>query len=344
MTAISVGSCFGVSSLCSAASALSITDSAGVLEYQNKIVNMDSRKVKRSGRKAAGHLLPLMASFILWPAPNQAIYADPVAINEVLANEPGSSTKLEWVELYNADSLSLNLEGWSFVCKEDTTLFAAGTVIPANGYVVIARQLVSEPPDSVSFEGRWGDASGFWGDAPEEDFPAVQAKMSLTNSGGTISLADPDKNVQTFTWDKDCGDGVSLERVSWDGEDRFCCVSSDGSTPGRKNSVSVDYSSAIQLSIQPNPFSPDGDGLEDEAVFSFTLPAESNLTIKIYDVKGRLVRTLLKEEPRVSGELAWNGKDDDGEIVRIGVYVVWAEVSGSSRSQAKTTVVVAKKR
>jgi hypothetical protein len=304
---------------------------------------MDNRKLKGCGTRAAGHSLPLMIFFILWSASGQAVSADLVAINEVLANEPGSSTKLEWVELYNADSLSHNLEGWSFICKEDTTLFTADVVIPARGYLVIARQLVSEPPDSVNFEGHWGDASGVWGDAPGEDFPAVHAKMSLTNSGGTISLVDPDKNVQTFTWDKDCGDGVSLERVSWDGEDWFCGVSLDGSTPGRKNSVSVDYSSTIQLSIQPNPFSPDGDGFEDQAVFKYTLPLESNLTIKIYDVRGRLVRTLIKDEPRASGELVWDGKDGNGEIVRIGVYVVWAEATGNSRSQTKTTIVIAKR-
>ena len=31
--------------------------------------------------------------------------APKVVINEVLANEPGSNTKLEWVELHNADSV-----------------------------------------------------------------------------------------------------------------------------------------------------------------------------------------------------------------------------------------------
>ncbi len=300
--------------------------------------------MKRSGKRAVGRLLPLMVLFILWLVPREAVPADLVAINEVLANEPGSSTKLEWVELYNVDSLSHNLEGWYFICKEDTTLFTADVVMPAKGYLVIARQLVSLPPDSASFEGHWGDASGVWGDAPGEYFPAVQAKMSLTNSAGTISLVDPEENVQIFTWDKDCGDGVSLERVSWDGEDWLCCVSSDGSTPGRKNSVSVDYTSTIQLDIQPNPFSPDGDGFEDQAVFSYALPLESNLTIKIYDVRGRLIKTLAKDEPSASGELTWDGKDDDGETVRIGVYVVWAEATGNSRSQAKKTLVVARRR
>jgi hypothetical protein len=305
---------------------------------------MHIRKVKRSGIKAAGHLPLLAVLLALSSFPGRAVSADSPVLNEVLANEPGSSTKLEWVELYNADSLSHDLQGWLFICKEDTTLLTADAVIPARGCLVIARQLVSAPPDSVSFEGHWGDASGVWGDAPGESFPAMQAKMSLTNSGGAVSLLDPDKNVQTLTWDKDCGDGVSLERVSWDSEDWLCSVSSDGSSPGKRNSVSVDYSNTIKLSIQPNPFSPDGDGFEDQAVFRYTLPPESNLTVKIYDIRGRLVRTLAKDKPSASGELIWDGKDDDGRIVRMGVYVVWAEAMGSSRSQAKTTVVVAKRR
>jgi hypothetical protein len=266
-----------------------------------------------------------------------------VVINEVLANEPGSSTKLEWVELYNADSTEHDLEGWFFLCKDDTTLFPDGTTISANGFLILARQLVSDPPDSISFDGWWGDGSGIWGDSPQENFPAIQAKISLTNSGGTVSLVDPHYNVQTFIWDQDCGDGVSLERVSSEGDIWICCVSSDQSTPGKKNSVSTTYSDRIQLRIQPNPFSPDGDGFQDEAVIEYTLPMESNLTIKIYDIKGRLIKTLIEDEPEVSGEIIWNGRDDGNEIVRVGIYVVWAEASGNSVSQIKTTVVVAKR-
>ena len=266
-----------------------------------------------------------------------------VVINEVLANEPSSNTKLEWVELYNADSVGHLLEGWAFISKDDTTLIPAGITIPATGFLIIARQLLSEPPDSISFEGWWGDRSGIWGDSPEESFPAIQAKMSLTNTGGTISLLDPDKNVQTFTWDQDCGDGVSLERVSSEQDIWLCCVASGKNTPGRKNSVSTVYSQSLELSIEPNPFSPDGDGFEDEAILRYTLPMESNLTLRIYDIKGRLIKTLMEDEPQVSGEITWDGRDDENEIVRIGIYIVWAKAEGNSHSQKKATVVVAKR-
>ena len=54
-----------------------------------------------------------------------------VIINEVLANEPGSNTKLEWVEVHNADSVGHDLEGWSLISKDDTTWFPAEAIISA---------------------------------------------------------------------------------------------------------------------------------------------------------------------------------------------------------------------
>lgn len=266
-----------------------------------------------------------------------------VVINEVLANEPGSYTKLEWVELYNADSTELDLEGWAFICKDDTTLIPTGIIIPANGFLIIARRLLCDPPDSVSFEGWWGDGSGIWGDSSVESFPAIEAKMSLTNTGDTISLVDPYKNVQTFTWNQDCGDGISFERVSSDEDIWLCCVAPDKSTPGKKNTMSTSYSNNIELSIGPNPFSPDGDGFQDEVAFSYILPMQSNLTIRIYDIKGRLIKTLIENEPQVSGEISWDGKDDENKTVRVGIYIVWAEAEGNSYSQKKATAVVAKR-
>lgn len=280
----------------------------------------------------------------LWRDFQQNISSTPyVIINEVLANEPGSNTKLEWVELFNADSMQHDLGGWLFVSKEDTTVISSGTIIPSGGFLVIARKLVAEPPDSISFEGYWGDRSGVWGDSPKEDFPAIEAEISLTNSGGTISLIDPDHSIQSFTWDKDCGDGTSLERISAEENEWFCCIDSNKCTPGKKNSVSVEYSDKIELKIFPNPFSPDGDGFEDKVTFQYTLPKVSTLTIKIFDVKGRLVKTLIEDEPQVTGEKTWDGRDEKNRMVRVGIYIVLAEAKGVTSSVKKMTLVVAKR-
>ena len=93
-----------------------------------------------------------------------------VVFNEILANEPSSNTKLDWVELFNADLMDHDLSGWLFASKEYMTDLPGGTIIPAGGFLVIARKLVAVPPDSISFEWYWGDGSGVWGDSELEGF------------------------------------------------------------------------------------------------------------------------------------------------------------------------------
>jgi len=74
------------------------------------------------------------------------------------------------------------------------------------------------------------------------------------------------------------------------------------------------------------------------------LPLKSELTLRIYDVKGRLVRTLVEQEPRVSGEIVWDGKSDKNRTARAGIYLVFLEAKVEQRKlMKKTTVVVAKR-
>jgi hypothetical protein len=64
----------------------------------------------------------------------------------------------------------------------------------------------------------------------------------------------------------------------------------------------------------PNPFNP-------STSISFTLSERARVTLSIYDVRGRLVRTLV-DEVMAEGhqEHAWDGKDASGSEVGSGVY------------------------
>lgn len=64
----------------------------------------------------------------------------------------------------------------------------------------------------------------------------------------------------------------------------------------------------------PNPFNP-------ETVIRFSLPIPSNVKIKIFDVLGNEIRTLIDEE-RSSGKhsIYWNATDNFGKRVSSGVY------------------------
>ena len=65
---------------------------------------------------------------------------------------------------------------------------------------------------------------------------------------------------------------------------------------------------------QPNPFNP-------ATEIAFGLPATQKISLKIFDVNGRLIRTLADGEyPAGRHSLAWRGTDDSGRPVASGMY------------------------
>ena len=100
------------------------------------------------------------------------------------------------------------------------------------------------------------------------------------------------------------------------------------------------------MTIAPNPFSPDGDGCEDVAMVNYKLPVTTaEITIKVYDIVGRLVRCLANNQMSGSeGAIPWDGRDDYDQKARIGVYIVYLEAINELSGvllQDKSTVVVA---
>lgn len=98
------------------------------------------------------------------------------------------------------------------------------------------------------------------------------------------------------------------------------------------------------LEIQdPNPFSPHQG---EKTNIAWHLPSEANRSISIYDVSGRLVRKLLdqKQDGLSYGIIQWDGRTDNGDIVPIGVYIVYLQAKvGTDVTKATAIVVVARK-
>ncbi len=101
--------------------------------------------------------------------------------------------------------------------------------------------------------------------------------------------------------------------------------------------------SSSAISISPNPFSPDGDGYEDFCIIRYNLSMmTSTINIRIYDIKGRLIRTLSNGElVGTQGDIIWNGLDDNKRRARIGVYVVYLEATDRSTGRVERAKVVA---
>ncbi len=82
----------------------------------------------------------------------------------------------------------------------------------------------------------------------------------------------------------------------------------------------------------PNPFNP-------QTTIRFELPSVMRVQLSIFDVHGRLVRTLIDEQRGAGASTAeWNGRDDKGAAVATGVYFYVLE-AGGSRSQRKMVLL-----
>jgi hypothetical protein len=83
--------------------------------------------------------------------------------------------------------------------------------------------------------------------------------------------------------------------------------------------------------VEPNPFSPNGDGLYDKTRVTFFLGREADhVNIEFYDLSGRLARRLVFQEPasdtgRTRAEIDWDGTDAEGRVVPYGIYVMRME-------------------
>src|SRR5690606_27438610 len=96
-----------------------------------------------------------------------------------------------------------------------------------------------------------------------------------------------------------------------------------GGTPVKRNSIFAEnLNQQANISVSPNPFSPDNDGFEDFAVINYNLTQPTaQVRIKIFDNRGRLVRTLLNNSPSgQSGSVIFDGLEDSGQVLRIGIY------------------------
>jgi flagellar hook assembly protein FlgD len=126
-------------------------------------------------------------------------------------------------------------------------------------------------------------------------------------------------------------------------------VSGIGATPGDQNSIYTEGAlSEAKISVSPNPFSPDNDGFEDFTIINYNLSQSvAQMRVKVYDNKGRLRRTLLNNQPSgASGSIIFDGLDDNGNPLRIGIYILFIEALNSSSGvidQMKEVVVVARK-
>lgn len=96
---------------------------------------------------------------------------------------------------------------------------------------------------------------------------------------------------------------------------------------GSVDAAPVVMAKKLSLAAYPNPFNP-------ATTICYSLPASGEVSVEIYNVKGRKVRTLVSGyRDAGSYSVVWNGEDDGEKPVASGLYLYRIQSGKNARSE-----------
>lgn len=255
---------------------------------------------------------------VLWASQK----VDATHVDETAADENGNG----YIDLYSDESSPgiTNTDG------NITLKNAGGTIV----------DFMSFADDSTSYTGSetaYDDAftAGQW--SPEATDDAGYIAGSIAWSGSTSkSMYRLSENGQP----KDSNPG---NKADW---------SESSTSPGYGDFGGTPVTTTKILEVFQSPFSP-SDGYTDKEPYKQTKIAyylggtsgDYQITMRVFDVSGHPVRILLDHSDGggASSTVNWDGKDDNGNAVRTGIYIVNIEAlnktTGAAKKSSKRVVV-----
>jgi hypothetical protein len=273
-----------------------------------------------------------------------------VVINEILFDpKPGGS---DYIELYNRSDSTINMQTLFLTNRtgsgslgslkkvSDTAWFLA-----PGAYVVF-----TEDANNLALQYFVKDPKAVVVIASLPSYPNEKGTVVVVDTAGVI--------LDEVRYSKDWhfplladGEGIALERVSPEGASNdkanwhSAAADAGYGTPGYRNSQR--FKNALASVTLSHRFSPDGDGADDEAQLSYTMPQSGWVAnVFIYDVSGTRVRHLVKNAVLgTSGTFAWNGLDETGRGLPAGQYIFYTELfTLEGKKQPYKNVVVLARR
>ncbi|MDX2302320.1 MAG: lamin tail domain-containing protein [Microscillaceae bacterium] len=256
-------------------------------------------------------------------------------LNELLFNPRTGGS--DFVELYNNSSKFINLKGWVLANIEDG--------IPANQKIILEEEdYILAPQTYLVISNNIGNILNNYPLAQEETFLEISSMPSYPDDEGTfILISSQNQLIERFDYNEDFHfpllddeEGVSLERIafnlptntrnSW----QSAAATSGFATPGYQNSQQKrENTSNAKISINPQIFTPDGDGLEDFTSIDLDMQQGGALVdIIIYDAQGRLIKRLTQRYflGTEKGTFIWDGTDESGNLARMGYYLAYIKI------------------
>ena len=274
---------------------------------------------------ASDHL-PVIATFS-FPGGDPSPYN--IVVTEVMVNPSAvSDTYGEWFEIYNNDTISIDLAGWRIADSEDDL----------HEIQTVSIELYINPGDYLVL-GRNVDNTVNGGYTADYGYSSFQ----LSNSEDEIFLVDNENRIvdeieYNSSFPYSSGASMYLRNIDYDNNvDTSWAMSDmeyglgDLGTPGRAWDDSLSTSNHIDFGLPqtlvlhpsyPNPFNP-------ITTIKFSVETFHATSISIYNLTGRLVETLIKDEIPVGNyEITWNASSQPS-----GVYFVQLSNGESVQTQ-----------
>ena len=277
------------------------------------------------------------------------------------------------MELYNAGTGPVLLNG--YVLDDGDTgagkyiLLSTGMILPPQGYLVVMVDAngVSDRDFSDGVGTLHTGTATTVNLAATEDQVALYSHTPLSSAtlvdfvswvtDGDYGGADDRTQLTAATGDfwpadaavemRDGGSGYSLgRRRNGEGIGPSAFQSFLHPTRGASNEpLPSPFPSALTVDPAHRAFSPfDPDPAFQSTRFYFNATPESVKTLRVLDIRGRIVRTLMESDHEIggtdftgvsTGSILWDGRDDGGTVVPLGLYLAFFEAadSGSGTTQ-----------
>jgi len=277
---------------------------------------------------AGNPIAPGTTAAIVAPAPAPALVITEIMQNPfVLADTDG-----EWFEVYNAGAVPVDMNGMMIRDDgiDDHIIDNGGPLVINPGeYKVFGINATAMAAEGVTLFYQYSGIA--LGNADDELQLETSEGVVIDRVAWDNGLTFPDPDGASMQWS---GNGDNADGANWS-----TAIAPFGSgdlgTPGAANSdvspAPLPGAVTVLRGNVPNPFNP-------STAFRFTLAHDASTLLAVYDVRGRLVRTVV-DAPLKAGDYTdtyrWDGRDDQGRGAVSGTYFYRLVVDGKTVGNGK---------